>query len=472
MKPEHTSEGAFGPQLLDVDLELIRRLDRTGPRYTSYPSADRFVEAFDTQHYADWAGKRGLAGRLRPLSLYFHLPFCNTLCHFCGCNKVISNDRSQSIIYVDYLIREMQMQAPLFGKRPPVMQIHWGGGTPTFLPVDQMRRLMAATRTHFDVQEDAEIGIEIDPRRVEDEQLLALGLEGFNRISVGVQDFDPVVQKAVNRIQSFEQTRHVIERARRHGALSVNVDLIYGLPHQTPTTFTRTLNQVLELDPDRLAVYSYAHLPALFKPQRLIREEQLPSPDMKLELLRLAIGRLTEAGYVYIGMDHFAKVGDDLAIAQRHGRLQRNFQGYSTHADCDLVAMGISAIGKVGPTYSQNVRDLDSYYERIDRGELPIMRGLQLSADDLLRRSVIHALMCQSALSLEAIETAHLIHFEDYFAEELDELRDFEREGLLVLDKDWLTITPKGRLLIRSICMVFDKYLRESASVKKYSRVI
>lgn len=466
------SQPAVCAQELEVDIGLIRRLDRTGPRYTSYPSADRFVEAFGAQDYAAWAHKRDLAGRLRPLSLYFHLPFCNTLCYFCGCNKVISNDRSQSVRYVDYLLREVDMQAQLFGARPQVMQIHWGGGTPTFLPLEQMRRLMAATRTHFDVQEDAEISIEVDPRRVDDEQLMTLGLIGFNRISVGVQDFDPTVQKAVNRIQSLELTRHVIDTARRHGMLSVNVDIIYGLPHQTLETFTTTLKQVLTLNPERLAIYNYAHMPALFKPQRMIKDADLPSADTKLELLKLAITMLTDAGYVYIGMDHFAKVNDELAIAQRHGRLQRNFQGYSTHADCDLVAMGISAIGKVGPTYSQNVRDLDSYYDKLDRGELPLMRGLQLSADDLLRRTIIHGLMCQFALSLEAINSGYLINFRDYFASEIEQLRDYEQEGLLTLDNDWLTVTPRGRLLIRSICMVFDKYLQESQTAKKYSRVI
>lgn len=457
---------------LEVDLDLIRRLDRTGPRYTSYPSADRFSEDFDTDTYAAWIKKRDLGGRLRPLSLYFHLPFCNTLCWFCGCNKVITNDKGQSVTYVGYLLRELAMQAELFGDHREVMQIHWGGGTPTFLPADQMQRLMDATRQYFDVQEDAEISIEIDPRRVEPEQMSMMASLGFNRISVGVQDFDPKVQKAVNRIQSVEQTRNVIVSGRANGVISVNLDLIYGLPHQTVETFTRTLEQVLELNPDRLSIYNYAHMPALFKPQRMIREADLPSPETKLQLLKLAITTLLDAGYVYIGMDHFAKADDELAIAQRHGHLQRNFQGYSTHADCDLVAMGISAIGKIGPTYSQNVRDLDTYYDRLDNRQLPIMRGLQLSRDDLLRRNIIHGLMCHFAISLEDLNTAHLIDFHDYFASAIEQLREYEREGLLTLDDKWLIITPKGRLLIRNICMVFDKYLAEKEAARKYSRVI
>lgn len=457
---------------LEVDIDLIRRLDRHGPRYTSYPSADRFVEAFGEADYRAWARQRAASARPAPLSLYFHLPFCNTLCYFCGCNRVISNDRSQSVAYVDDLLREMRLQAELFGGNSQVMQIHWGGGTPTFLPADQMRRLMDATRAHFDVQEDAEIGIEIDPRRVDDEQLLTLGLAGFNRISVGVQDFDPKVQKAVNRVQSLAQTRHVIEQSRRHGVLSVNIDLIYGLPHQTPDTFARTLEQVLSLDPDRLSVYGYAHLPALFSAQRMIRDEHLPGAETRLRLLQLAITRLTDAGYVYIGMDHFAKANDELAIAQRQGHLQRNFQGYSTHADCDLVAMGISAIGKVGPTYSQNLRDLDSYHDRLSRNELPILRGLQLSRDDLLRRAIIHGLMCRFELSISSLESAWLIDFQRSFAAELEVLRDYEKEGLLTLDDDWLSVTPRGRLLIRNICMVFDRYLQQSQLVKNYSRVI
>lgn len=406
------------------------------------------------------------------MSLYFHLPFCNTLCYFCACNKIVTKDRSLSVKYVDYLIKEMALQRALFGEHPAVSQLHWGGGTPTFLPADQMERLMAATREHFNLLDDAEISIEIDPRKVDAETMAVLGRIGFNRISVGVQDFDPVVQKAVNRIQSLEQTQLVIESAREHGAKSVNVDLIYGLPHQTIEGFTRTLNQVIALSPDRLSIYNYAHMPAIFKPQRRIQEADLPSRDTKLALLKLAISMLTKAGYVYIGMDHFAKADDELTIAQQQGRLQRNFQGYSTHVDCDLVAMGISAIGKVGPCYSQNVKGLDEYYDRLDRDELPVMRGLQLSADDLLRRSLIQNLMCQFEVSLEALQIAYLVDFHSYFARELPVLREYEREGLLTLDDEWLVVTPKGRLLIRNICMVFDQYLQADQIIKSYSKVI
>ncbi len=459
---------------LDVDLDIIQRMNRTGPRYTSYPSANHFHESFTITDYRRHAQLHGKEGRSKALSLYFHLPFCNTLCWFCGCNKVITNDRGQSTIYVDYLLKEIAMQRALFGDDHEVRQIHWGGGTPTFLPVEQMRRLMHATREYFNVSEDAEISIEIDPRRVEDEQLLTLGMLGFNRISVGVQDFNPKVQKAVNRKQSVEQTSHVIETARRHGTLSVNMDLIYGLSHQTVDSFSHTLDQVLEIDPDRLSVYNYAHMPALFKPQRMIKEADLPSPETKLQILQCAINKLLAAGYVFIGMDHFAKADDELAIAQRHGQLQRNFQGYSTHAGCDLVAMGISAIGKIGPTYSQNVRDLDSYYDLLDKQQLPIMRGLELNQDDLLRRHIIHSLMCHFCLSLDALWQDWRVAFQRYFVDLFAPLNQLQNDGLLTLDDHWLAVTPKGRLLIRNICMVFDAYLSDSSNGERlrYSKVI
>lgn len=457
---------------LDVDLDLIRRLDRNGPRYTSYPTADRFTEEFDASAYRQAVQGRDLAARQKPLSLYFHLPFCNTLCYFCACNKIVTKNKELAVVYVDYLIREMDMQTELFGERPKVSQLHWGGGTPTFLPTDQMERLMEATRRLFRLSEDAEISIEIDPRKVDESIMAVLGRLGFNRISVGVQDFDPVVQKAVNRIQSLEQTRTVVEEARRHGARSVNMDLIYGLPHQTLEGFERTLDQVLALSPDRLSIYNYAHMPALFMPQRRIQAEDLPSPDMKLELLKLAIRKLTDAGYVYIGMDHFAKADDELTQAQRQGRLQRNFQGYSTHADCDLVAMGVSAIGKIGATYSQNVKTLEEYYQRLDQGVLPIKRGLRLNGDDQLRRAIIQALMCHFELSLRALKNDQGIEFYEYFADELAQLREYEREGMLQLDDQWLRVTPKGRLLIRNIAMVFDKYLKQNQAPRAYSKVI
>ncbi len=460
------------PRELEVDVDLIRRLDRNGPRYTSYPTADRFVEAFTPEVYQNWVAKRKIGGISRPLSLYIHIPFCNTLCFYCACNKVITKDRSKSADYVRYLIKEMEMQASLLGPDERVEQLHWGGGTPTFLSDDEMRALMAATRKHFKMVDNGEYSIEIDPRKVSDETIALLAELGFNRISVGVQDFDPLVQKAVNRIQSEDETLRVIRAARANGFKSVSIDLIYGLPKQTLAGFKATLDKVVAADPDRLSIYNYAHLPTIFKPQRRIHEEDLPAPQTKLEILSLAIKTLTEAGYVYIGMDHFAKPDDELAVAQRQGRLHRNFQGYSTHADCDLVALGVSAIGKIGPTYSQNFRDLENYYDALDRNVLPVMRGLELNADDLARRAIIQALMCHFEISKESFNIAYLFDFDKYFATELNELRGYEREGLLEISPQWITVTPKGRLLIRNICMVFDKYLRTKQEHARYSKVI
>lgn len=467
-----TDKRLFSSLDLEVDLDLIRWLDRQGPRYTSYPTADRFVEAFDSTSYQDMVAISDGKRLERPLSLYFHLPFCASLCYFCACNKVVTRNTALADKYVDYLIREMHMQSALFGARPAASQLHWGGGTPTFLPAALRQRLMAATRECFALAGDAEISIEIDPRKVGADDMRQLGELGFNRISVGVQDFDPKVQKAVNRIQSVEETRVAIEAGRAGGVTSVNLDLIYGLPHQTLASFSHTLDQVIELNPDRLSVYNYAHLPGRFMPQRRIRAEDLPSPDSKLGLLKLAITRLTGQGYVYIGMDHFAKADDELTYALEQGRLQRNFQGYSTHADCDLVAMGITGIGKVGPSYSQNVKTLDEYYDRLDQQELPIMRGIQLGRDDLLRRTIIQSLMCRFALSIDHLQTTSLIDFKRYFASEIEQLGIYRREGLVELDEHWLTVTPKGRLLIRNICMLFDRYLSESRSARNYSRVI
>ncbi len=457
---------------LEVDLELIRRLDKNGPRYTSYPTADRFVEAFNAESYRNWVAKREIGGINRPLSLYVHIPFCNTLCFYCACNKVITKDRSRAEDYVRYLIKELAMQAALLGDGQRVEQLHWGGGTPTFLSDDLMRELMGATRKHFKLVENGEYSIEIDPRKVSDQTIILLGELGFNRISIGVQDFDPLVQRAVNRIQSEAETLQVIRAARANGFKSVSLDLIYGLPKQTLTGFKATLEKVIAANPDRLSIYNYAHMPTIFKPQRRIHEEDLPSPQVKLDILSLAVKTLTDAGYVYIGMDHFAKPDDELAIAQRQGRLHRNFQGYSTHSDCDLVAIGVSSIGKIGPTYSQNFRELEDYYDALDRDELPIMRGMELNSDDLVRRAIIQALMCHFELSKESFNIAYLIDFDRYFATELGELKEYEREGLLKLTPEWISVTPKGRMLIRNICMVFDKYLRTRQEHARYSKVI
>ena len=457
---------------LVVDLELIRRLDKNGPRYTSYPTADRFVEAFNVDSYSNWLQKREIGGIARPLSLYIHIPFCNTLCFYCACNKVITKDKTKSAEYVRYLIKEMSMQAKLLGPKQVVEQLHFGGGTPTFMSDDEIRELMGAIGEHFTLIEDGEYSIEIDPRKVTDETIALLGQTGFNRISIGVQDFDDAVQKAVNRIQSEEETLRIINAARANGFKSVSIDLIYGLPKQSLEGFGVTLDRVISANPDRLSIYNYAHMPTMFKPQRRIHEDDLPSGQVKLDILSMAVDKLTNAGYVYIGMDHFAKPEDELAVAQRQGRLHRNFQGYSTHSDCDLIALGLSSIGKVGPTYSQNYRNMDDYYDALDRDELPIMRGMELNADDLVRRAIIQALMCHFELSKESFNIAYLIDFDQYFATEMEELLEYEREGLLEISPQWISVTPKGRMLIRNICMVFDKYLRTRTEHASYSKVI
>ncbi|MCP5229019.1 oxygen-independent coproporphyrinogen III oxidase [Accumulibacter sp.] len=458
---------------LVFDPQIIRRFDINGPRYTSYPTADRFVEAFGADAYELWLGKRNIGAVSRQLSLYFHIPFCNTICYYCACNKIITKDHGRSAKYLKYLARELALQSShLEGGDHEVAQLHWGGGTPTFLSHDEMRQLMAATRQHFELIEGGEYSIEVDPRKVNAATVELLAELGFNRMSVGVQDFDPAVQQAVNRIQSEDETRAVMGAARASGFKSISVDLIYGLPKQTLIGFGRTLDRVIAASPDRVSIYNYAHLPSLFKPQRRILDADMPSADARLQLLSLAIRQMTEAGYVYIGMDHFAKPDDELATAQRQGRLHRNFQGYSTHSDCDLLAFGISSIGKVGPTYSQNVKTLDEYYDLLDSGTLPVYRGIELNADDLLRRSIIQSLMCHFELSIESIEIAHLIEFRKHFATELEDLREMVDAGLVRIDDRWITVLPKGRMLVRAISMVFDRYLRADRQRTRYSKVI
>ena len=460
------------PDQKSFDPDLIARHQREGPRYTSYPTADRFLEAFNAESYGRQLARHRFETPARPWSLYVHLPFCATVCYYCGCNKIATRDTSRASDYVDYLLREVAMHADQLGDDRRLAQVHWGGGTPTFLPVEQMRRLMLGLRSQFDLLEHAEVAIEVDPRTVDAGGVEELASLGFNRMSIGVQDFDPDVQAAVNRIQSEAQTLAVMEAARDAGFRSINVDLIYGLPRQSSSSFERTLDQVIAAAPDRIALYSYAHLPQTFKPQRRINEAQLPSPEAKLQIFAVAIRRLTDAGFVYIGMDHFAKPDDELAVAQRQGRLQRNFQGYSTRADCDLIALGVSGIGAVGASYYQNQRQLADYYNAIDRGVLPIMRGLELTPDDLLRRAVIHSLMCHFALSTEAVETAHQISFEAYFRQELKELEQFASDGLVELRDGRIVVTPLGRFLVRNICMIFDRYLREREQRARYSKVI
>jgi len=453
------------------DPELIRRYDKAGPRYTSYPTAVQFQKDFGEVEYLAAAGASNASGA--PLSLYFHLPFCDTVCYYCACNKIVTKNRKHTAPYLERMFREIELQAALFDRSRPVEQLHWGGGTPTFLSIDEMRALMHKTREHFNLCDDdsGEYSIEVDPREANAEIIALLRELGFNRLSLGVQDFDPTVQKAVNRIQSEAETFAVLDAARQTGFRSINMDLIYGLPHQSVASFAATLDKVIAAGPDRLSVFNYAHLPELFKTQRQIDAASLPAPAEKLAILQHTIERLTTAGYVYIGMDHFARPDDELAVAQREGSLYRNFQGYSTHADCDLVAMGITAIGKVADTYSQNVKTLDEYATLLDAGRLPVFRGIVLSDDDKLRRAIITQLICHFELNFARIEQIFPIRVRDYFATELDDCKAMQADGLLDVTTHSLVVRPAGKLLIRNICMVFDTYLR-TAQKQRFSKVI
>jgi len=469
------SAGLAGPAAagsLAFDPDLVRKYDQAGPRYTSYPTADRFHEAFGPADYVQALITRRETRPHDPLSLYVHVPFCNTLCFYCACNKVITKDHGRSAKYIRYVAREIDIVSSILESDAPVAQLHLGGGTPTFLARDEMSALVGHLRGAFPFAPDAEVSIEVDPRKVDPSTIAFLGSIGFNRISVGVQDFDPAVQRAVNRIQSEAETRAVIESARANGFVSVNTDLIYGLPKQTVAGFSTTLDRVIALSPDRIALYSYAHVPHLFKPQRRILLEELPPPADKLAILALAIEKLGAAGYVYIGMDHFAKPGDELARAQDQRKLHRNFQGYSTKPDCDLLAFGISAIGKVGRTYVQNVRTLDEYYDRLDARALPAFRGYLLTDDDVVRRDAISRLMCDFDLPIPEFEARHGVVFHRAFAAELLALAPLAADGLVEISPTLIRVTERGRLLVRTVAMVFDRHLREARAAARYSRVI
>ncbi len=462
-------------QTLVFDRELIRRYDRQGPRYTSYPTAVQFVDSFGIPQYLEHARRTNEGPSPAPLSLYFHIPFCATVCFYCACNKIVTKNQAHTARYLDCLSLEIESQGCLFDKSRRVEQLHWGGGTPTFLNQAQMQRLMDETRRHFKLldADEGEYSIEIDPRTVDAERIGFLRGLGFNRLSLGVQDFDPTVQQAVNRIQSEEQTLGIIDAARKTGFKSVSLDLIYGLPFQSVDSFDLTLTRVIDTSPDRISVFNYAHLPHLFKVQKQIDESALPLPEEKLLILRHAIKRLTHAGYVYIGMDHFAKPGDELAVAQREGKLSRNFQGYATHGECDIVGLGVSAIGRVGDSYSQNERDLERYQERIENEGLAVFRGVGLTADDRLRRAVINQLICHFELTVAEFEACHGIDFWGYFAREWKALEAMSHDGLLDLGREGLRVLPAGRLLIRNICMVFDYYLNSQDDGRiRYSKVI
>ncbi len=456
----------------EFDAALIRRYDKAGPRYTSYPTAVQFHDRFGAADFQAQARASNEGGR--PLSLYVHIPFCAHVCYYCACNKVVTRKRERARPYLERLAREIELAGQLFDASRPVVQLHWGGGTPTYLDDDQIAWLMAETGRHFHLlgdDEDHEYSIEIDPREIRPTTMACLRGLGFNRISLGVQDFSPRVQEAVHRIQPEELTRDTVEAARREGFSSISFDLIYGLPFQSVASFSRTLDVAIDMGPDRLSVFNYAHLPELFKPQRRIDAATLPSPAEKLDILALTIEKLTAAGYVFIGMDHFARPDDELAVAQRDGTLTRNFQGYSTHAGCDLVGLGVSAISMVGDGYSQNAKTLDDYYAALDDGRLPVVRGVLTDEDDRLRREVITRLICHFRLDMDDVARRFGIDFGDYFSAELAELDAMAADGLLIRDEREITVTPKGRLLIRNICMVFDKYLRE-AREQRFSKVI
>ena len=444
-----------------IDPELLRKYDKPGPRYSSYPTADRFVEAYDAQtHQATLrqrGNSRGAGVNAQPLSLYVHIPFCNTECYFCACQKVVTRGHGRVDRYLRCLGREFGLVANLLKGDRRAGQLRLGGGTPTFLSANQLQALMSELGRHFDLL-PGEQAIEIDPRTVDEEKIAALAQLGFNRLSVGVQDFAADVQQAVNRIQTVEETARAIALARRHGISSINVDLIHGLPRQTTAGFERTVEQILALKADRIALYGYTNLPGMYKSQRRIDARDLPDAEQKIQIMTLAINKLTAAGYFYIGLDHFALPHDELAIAARHAGLHRNFQGYTTRPDSDLIAFGISAISKVGATYSQNVKTLDEYFDHLEHGELPVWRGIQLTADDLLRRAVIQSLMCHFELSIESIEIAYLVKFREYFSEEWDKLEALQRDGLIALEPEWISVTPRGRLLVRSVAMVFDRH--------------
>ena len=455
-----------------VSTETLKKYDVSGPRYTSYPTADRFVEAFTQDAYMLALEQRRAIAATQPLSIYVHIPFCESLCFFCACNKIVTKHHERSAEYLRYLNREIDLHIEHLGSGQTISQLHLGGGSPTFFSDEELAELMSMLKRNFVFSSSGEYSIEVDPRTVNAQRLKHLAELGFNRLSFGVQDFDPEVQKAVHRIQPAEQVFSLVEAARRYHFESVNVDLIYGLPMQTPESFKRTLAQVVELRPNRIALYGYAHLPERFKPQRRISEYELPAAADKISMLGSALKAFIDAGYVYVGMDHFALPDDDLAIAKRQGRLHRNFQGYSTQPDCDLISLGVSAIGRVGGTYSQNAKTIEEYYDHLNHGRFPVVRGLALSRDDIVRRAVIMAIMCQGALQYESIELAYMLDFKKYFADEMAALKALEKTDMLVLEEDGLQVTDTGWFFVRAVAMVFDKHLQTDRNRARFSKIL
>ena len=456
-----------------VSTDLLRQMDLNGPRYTSYPTADRFVEAFgEDDHVQALQQRLSSPARASALSLYVHIPFCESLCYYCACNKIVTRHHERAQPYLRYLNQELELHLAHLGRGQTLSQLHLGGGTPTFLNDEQLRNLLAMIRRGFNLVPGGEYSIEVDPRTVTGARLAVLAELGLNRLSFGVQDFDPAVQRAVHRMQPAEQVFELVAQARQLGFESVNIDLIYGLPQQTPESFDRTLAQVTALRPDRVALYAYAHLPDRFKPQRRIQAAQLPAPAAKIAMLARSLEAFEKAGYEYVGMDHFALPSDALAVARRQGRLHRNFQGYSTQPDTDLIALGVSAIGRMGATYSQNAKTLEEYCDRLDQGRLPVVRGLALSRDDLIRRSVIMALMCQGELQFESIELGFLIDFKHYFSAELQALSPLQAQGLVQVGASGITVTAQGWFFVRAVAMVFDRYLQADRNRARFSKII
>ena len=453
----------------------LRSLDVPGPRYTSYPTADRFVEAFGPAEYRQALRQRAegaVVGGAPPLSLYVHIPFCDSLCYYCACNKIITKHHDRAAGYLELLAREIELHVQELGRGQGLSQLHLGGGTPTFLSDEELAQLMGLVRGAFRILPQCEVSIEVDPRTATRQRLRHLAEIGFNRVSFGVQDFDPDVQSAVHRVQSYDSVQELVHEARALKFESINADLIYGLPRQTPESFSRTIAQVCALRPTRIALYAYAHLPQRFKPQRRIAPAELPTGEQRVQMLGNALAGFVASGYVYIGMDHFALPDDALAVAKRQGRLHRNFQGYTTQPDCDLIGLGVSAIGRVGATYSQNAKTLSEYEDALAQNELPVVRGLALTRDDLLRRSVIMGLMCQGRVEYESVELAHLIDFRETFAPEFESLKPLEVMGLVEVGPQAIQVTATGWYFVRAVAMTFDRYLQSDKVRERFSRII
>ncbi len=474
IKRQEKREHMAAHHKFEVDIEILKKYDRPGPRYTSYPTAPHFTTAFGPDDFYQEIERSNGAENPADLSLYFHFPFCPSLCYYCACNTIITRDRSKIEQYLEDLKQEIRLMSGMLGKQRRVVQMHWGGGTPTYLSPEQIEDIYGFIRQHFTFSEDAEISIEIDPRRLTPRHLPVLHKIGFNRVSFGVQDFNPVVQAAVNRVQPEELSRQVVQQSRELGFDSVNIDLIYGLPYQTPASYQKTLDKIIDISPDRLAVFNFAHVPWLKKHQRLLKAETLPRAEEKLQILKLVIERLTEAGYVFIGMDHFAKPEDELSIALKNHTLYRNFQGYTTRAGAEVFALGITSISQLEWAYAQNVKDLAIYRQMVRQGILPTRSGYHLNEDDRLRKEVITELMCNNRIIKAHFETRYGIQFDRYFATSLEQLEEFVRDGLVTLTPERIQVSEGGRLIVRNIAMAFDKYLQEDQQKNQplYSRTI